>query len=417
MTTNRRLLARLLPALGAIALLVIVLRALSHPDGARAATKPDAPATPGAAGAPGGARPVPVLTATVEKRDVPVWLEGLGTVAAWRQVTVRAQVDGRLDQVFFKEGQAVKRGDLLAQIDPRPFEVQLHQAQGALARDQAQLDGAKANLERYRELRKQNLVGQQQVDDQAALVGQAEGAVRIDNAAVESAKLNLDYARIQAPTDGVVGVRLIDPGNVVHAADPTGIVMITLLDPAAVLVTLPEDDLPRITAAQRRGDVPVDAWSRDGAARLGGGKLVVLDNQINSATATLRLKAMVPNPDHALWPNQFVKARLLVDTRRGALVVPASAVQRGPQGTFVWGVGADKKAVSRPVEIALTTADIAIVKQGVAAGETVVVEGQAQLRAGAEVAPRGSNESKPGRTSDGGGSGGAGARDGRGGAR
>ncbi len=364
-----------LPVVGAAALFAIV-RSLSRHDGdAHAATKD----------APPGARPVPVLTAPVEKRDVPVWIEGLGTVVAWRQVTVRPQVDGRLDRVTFTEGQAVRRGDQLAQVDPRPFEVQLHQAEGALARDQAQLDGARRDLGRYQELVKGKLVGQQQVDQQVALVGQLEGAVQVDRAAIESAKLNLDWARVAAPQDGVVGVRLIDPGNIVHAADPAGIVVLTQLDPAAVMVTLPEDDLPRVTAAQARGEVPVEAWSRDGATKLGTGQLLVVDNQINLATATLRLKAVVPNPRRALWPNQFVKARLLVDTRRGALAVPAAAVQRGPQGTFVWIVGADQHAATRPVEVALTTADLALIAKGVTPGETVVIEGQGQLRLGSEV--------------------------------
>jgi membrane fusion protein, multidrug efflux system len=330
-----------------------------------------------------------VTLARVETKDVPIWLEGLGTVAAWQQVTVRAQVDGRLDKVFFTEGQAVHKGDVLAQIDPRPFAAQLHQAEGAQARDRAQLHDAQINLERYRELRAGKLIAQQQVDDQAALAGQAEGAVHADEAQIETARLNLDYAHVRAPIDGVVGVRQVDAGNLVHATDVNGLVVITQIDPTALLVTLPEDVLPQLTAAMARGEVPVEAWSRDGATRLGVGTLLVIDNQINQATATLKLKCKLPNPERKLWPNQFVKARLLVETRKGAIVIPAAAVQRGPQGTFVYLAGPDGKAQQRTVEIAVTVADSAIVQKGLEPGESVVVEGQNQLRPGSTLQARG----------------------------
>ncbi|HJZ85412.1 MAG TPA: efflux RND transporter periplasmic adaptor subunit [Polyangia bacterium] len=378
-TPRLRLLLRLSLGALAIGLVLALVYARSRPSGAQAATQRDAGAT---------ARAVPVLLAPVLRRDVPVWLEGLGTVAAWQQVTVRSQVDGRLEKVFFHEGQVVHRGELLAQIDPRPFLVQLHQAEGALARDRAQLESGKLDLSRYRELTKQKLIAPQQVDQQQGAVGQATGAVEVDLAAVESARLNLDYARIKAPLDGVVGVRLVDPGNYVRAADTSGLVVITQLDPAAVFLTLPEDDLPRVSAAQKRGEVAIETWSRDGQARLGTGTLVVVDNQINQATATLRLKAMLANPDRKLWPNQFVKARVLVDTRRGALVIPAAAVQRGPQGSFVYVVGSDKTASLRPVEIELISGDTAVLARGLEAGEQVVVEGQAQLRPGTPLVPR-----------------------------
>jgi membrane fusion protein, multidrug efflux system len=337
-----------------------------------------------------GGRAVPVLTAVVDKRDVPVWLDGLGTVAAFKQVTIHPQVDGRLDTVFFKEGQLVHRGEALAQIDPRPFQVQLHQAEGALARDRAQLQDNKVNLERYKALRKENLIAQQQVDDQAAMVGTSEGTILVDQAAVESARLNLDYAHITAPLEGVVGVRLVDPGNLVHANDPIGIVVLTQLDPAAVLFTLPQDDLPRVAAAQAKGTLVVEAWSRDGLTRLGKGTLSVVDNQINQATSTIRLKAIFDNPTRALWPNQFVKARLLVDTERGALVIPAASIQRGPQAgaTFVYTVGADKLAAVRTVKLAFITGDLAVISDGLEVGEQVVTEGQNQLRPGTAVTIR-----------------------------
>jgi multidrug efflux system membrane fusion protein len=381
-----RLALRLLIAAVALALLLTGLRALTRSEKA-AATEAAKAAAP---------RIVPVLLATVEKRDVPIWLEGLGSVAAWQQVSVRPQVDGRLDTVLFKEGQVVKKGQVLAQIDPRPFLVQLHQAEGALARDKAAQHDAAINLERYKTLRGEKLVAQQQVDDQAAVAGQSAGAIQMDEAAVESARLNLDYAQIKSPIDGVAGVRLIDPGNIVHAADTTQVlVVITRLDPAAVYLTAPEDELPRVSAAMKRGDVPCEAWSRDGAKKLGVGTLAVVDNQINQATATLRLKALVPNPDRALWPNQFVKARLLLDTQKGALVLPAAAVQRGPKGTFVYVVGADSVAKSRDVQIAFTSGDQAVIQTGLNAGEQVVVEGANQLRPGTQVSTRAPEKKTP----------------------
>ena len=330
-------------------------------------------------------RAVPVQVATVAKRDLPIWLEGLGSVAAWQQVTVRTQVDGRLDQVLFREGQTVHRGDVLAQIDPRPFEVQLQQAEGALARDRAQLKAAELDLARFKTLAERKLIAPQQADDQAAVAGQSQGGVQVDQAAIRSARLNIEYARIRAPIDGVVGVRLVDAGNIVHATDTNGLVIITQLDPAAVLFTLPQDALPRIVAARAKGDVAVEAWSRDGLARLGVGTLTVVDNQINTTTSTLKLKARMDNPGGQLWPNEFVKARLLVDTKHDALVVPGAAVQRGPQGTFVYVVGADRTAQMQPVEVELVTGDVAVLRRGVAAGDKVVIEGQSQLRPGSRV--------------------------------
>jgi multidrug efflux system membrane fusion protein len=325
------------------------------------------------------------VVAAAAREDVPIWIEGLGTVQAFQQVTVRAQVDGRLDKVLFQEGQPVKKGEPLAQIDPRPFLVQLHQAQGALARDQAQLDAAKRNYERYKGLREQQLVAQQQVDDIAAQVGQFEGAVKIDQAQVEQAQLQLDYAQVKAPIDGITGVRLVDAGNLVKASDPNGIVVITTVDPAAVLFTIPQDRLSAVASAMSRGDVIVEVWNRDGQHKLATGKLAVLDNQINQATATLRLKAVVANSTRALWPNAFVKARMLVETRSGALVVPAVAVQRGPQGSYVYVVKPDNTVELRTVAIALLAGERAIVDKGVEASEQVVIEGANQLRPGGRV--------------------------------
>ncbi|MEO6772194.1 MAG: efflux RND transporter periplasmic adaptor subunit, partial [Kofleriaceae bacterium] len=291
------------------------------------ATSSDPPAARGARAA--DKRVVPVQVAVAVKKDFPVWLEGLGSVAAFQQVTVHPQVDGVLTEVKFKEGQVVKKGDVIAQIDPRPFTVQLHNAEGALARDQAQLTAARADYERQTNLHDQNLVAQNAVDAAAGTLGNYEGAVKIDRAAIESAKLQLDYAAVKAPLEGITGIRLVDAGNLVHATDATGLVVITEIDPAAVIFTLPQDRLTEISHALAAGRVDVEIYDRDGATGIGKGTLTVLDNQVNASTATMRLKAIVPNPDHALWPNAFVKARVLIGTKQGVVVVPAAAVQQG----------------------------------------------------------------------------------------
>ena len=334
-------------------------------------------------------RVVPVLTAEVTQRDVPVWREGLGSVSAFYTVTVKTQVDGRIDRVAFIEGQHVKKGDLLVQIDPRPFAIQLESAQAAMGRDQANLKNARVNLERYKTLSQQSLIAVQQYTDQQASVDQLDAQVRADQATIDAARLNLDYARVTSPIEGVTGLRLVDPGNVVHATDATGLVVVAQLDPIALFFTLPEDDLPAIAAARQGGPpLVVEAFSRDGDRPLGQGKLAVIDNEINQATATIRLKAIFDNPQSALWPNQFVKARLTLSTRKGALTVPAAVVQHGPNGMFVYVVGASSAAEMRPVVTDAIQGDLAIVKSGLTAGEQVVVDGQSQLRPGAKVAPR-----------------------------
>jgi multidrug efflux system membrane fusion protein len=360
------------------------LRARISGGGARSAARSSAPQT----------RPVPVVAAPVSRRDVPVFLQGLGTVTAFKTVTVKTQVDGRLDQVLFREGQAVRQGQVLAQIDPRPFQIQLRQAEGALARDQAQLENAQINVTRDRRLIAEKLIAQQQVDADVAAAGQLEGAVQIDKAAVQAARLNLEYARISAPLDGVTGIRQVDPGNVVHAADPNGIVVITQLDPVAVLFTLPQDQLTPVSEQLARGPLAVDAYSRDGSTVLGSGRLALIDNQINQATSTIRLKAIIPNPRRLLWPNQFVNAQLHLMTHTGALVVPATALQRGPAGTFVYVIGSDMTASPRPVDVQATQGELALVAKGLEEGERVVVDGQNQLRPGSRVAVR--EQGKPG---------------------
>jgi membrane fusion protein, multidrug efflux system len=338
-------------------------------------------------------RPVPVATATVVQKDVPIYLEGLGSVTALYTVTVKTQIDGRLDKVFYVEGQRVKKGDLIAQVDPRPYQAALHQTVATVARDQAQLVNARLNLKRYDELSKENLIAKQQATDQQAQVDQLAATVAIDQAQVETAKLNLDYTHIVSPVDGVTGIRLVDPGNLVHAADATGIVVITQLDPIAVIFTLPQDDLPRVSEAMAKGELTVDALSRDGGTKLGTGKVLLIDNQINQTTATIRLKAVFPNPSNALWPNQFVKARLLLTTRTGAIVIPTAAIQRGPKGTFVYVVGDDSIVSVRPVVIEVTQGDQTVLTSGVKPGERVVVDGQNQIRPGSKVSVRGAEGS------------------------
>jgi multidrug efflux system membrane fusion protein len=346
----------------------------------------------GGKGGRGADRPVSVALGKAVRRDVAIWSEGLASVSAWQQVTVRAQVDGRLDQVFFKEGQSVKKGDVLAQIDPRAFQVQLHQAEGTLARDQTALTVAKLNLDRYERLRHDNLISQQQVDDQNAMAAQLAGAMKVDQASIEGAKLNLDYSRVRAPISGVVGIRQVDVGNLVHSTDANGLVVLTQLDPVAVFVTLPQDDLPTVAKAMARGDVPVEILARDGTSKLGTGKVTALDNQINNTTATLRLKVEVPNPSRLLWPNQFVKARLMVDTAKQVLTISADAVQRGPQGSFVYLVDQAKRANPTPVEVERTVDGLALLKTDLPTDAEVVVEGQGQLRPGALVSVRGAED-------------------------
>ena len=359
----------------------------------RAATSAAAAAASAAAN-----RVVPVLTAVVAQRDVPVWLEGLGNVSAFYTVTVKPQVSGVITDVLFREGQRVKKGDSLVQIDARPFAIPLQSAQAALARDEATLKNGQLNLERYKTLSDQKLIATQQYTDQASSVAQLAAQIQADQAQIASARLNLDYAHITSPIDGVVGVRLVDPGNFVQPGDTGGLLVVTQLDPIAVFFTLPQDDLPAITEGMANGTLTVEARSRDGDQSLGEGKLTVIDNQINQATATVRLKAIFDNPRYLLWPNQFVKARLHIATREQAIVVPAAAVQHGPQGTFAYVVGHDSTVTARPVTLDAIQGETAIVSRGLQPGEQVVVEGQAQLRPGAKVATKPAPAPGPGGT-------------------
>jgi multidrug efflux system membrane fusion protein len=323
-----------------------------------------------------------------ERRDVPIWVEGLGNVTSLATVTVRARVSGQIVSVAFQEGSRVKIGDLLVQVDPRPFRIALQQAEATLQRDLATLKNAERDLARYRDLVGQKLIAQQQYDAQVATVESARATVALDQAAVNNARLNLQFSSVTSPINGIAGVRQVDVGNLVTPNDANGIVVLTQMDPIAVLFTLPQDDLPRVADAFSKGPVTVEAWDRSGLANLGTGKLTVIDNQVNPGTATIRLKAEFPNPDFRLWPSLFVKARMHLETRQGVVVVPTPAIQRGPNGTFVYAVGPDSTVAVRNVRVDTVQGPLAIVAQGVQAGERVVVDGQNQLRAGAKVDPR-----------------------------
>jgi multidrug efflux system membrane fusion protein len=341
---------------------------------------------PGRGGFDPNAHALPVVAAPVTTGSIDIYLSALGTVTPRNMVTVRSRVDGQLMEVAFREGQLVKAGDLLVQIDPRPFEVQLTQAQGQMAKDQALLKNAQLDLERYRTLLSQDSIAKQQVDTQESLVRQYEGTVKADQGAIDSAKLQLTYSRITAPIGGVVGLRQVDPGNVIHASDANGLVVITQVQPITVIFPIPEDNLPQVMRRIKSGAaLPVEAWDRAQKVKLATGKLLTADNQIDTATGTVKLRAEFPNADGALFPNQFVNVRMLVETRTDATLVPSAAIQRGAPGTFVYAVNEDKSVSVKPLKLGPVQGEISAVESGIAPGAMVVVDGADKLREGSKV--------------------------------
>lgn len=340
-------------------------------------------------------RAVSVAIAPVQKKDVPVFLSGLGSVTAFNTANIKTRIDGQIMKVNFREGQDVRQGELLIEIDSRPYQVQVEQMQAQLFRDQAQLRDAKLNLERYTTLIPSGSIAQQQVDTQKALVDQLDGTVRTDQAQIDSAKLNITYCHITAPFNGRVGLRQVDPGNIVHAADTNPMLILTQLQPIAVIFTLPEDVLGTVSQRMGKATLEVDAFSRDDQTKLATGKLLTIDNQIDTTTGTAKLKAVFENKDNKLWPNQFVNANLLLETRKNSTVVPTAAILRGPQGAFVYAVNPDKTVQDKPVTIALTQGDTTIVSSGVNPGDTVVTDGQDKLSTGSHIEPRSGAPSSP----------------------
>jgi multidrug efflux system membrane fusion protein len=347
----------------------------------------DAPAKANLPQAQSAAQAVPVDTATATRQDVPITLTGLGTVQALNTVTVTARVDGQIEKIAFTEGQDVKAGDLLAQIDPRPFQAALDQATAKKAQDIATLQNAELDLKRFQDLARKDFATGQQLDTQKALVAQTQAQIQGDQAAIDNAKTELDYTTIKAPIDGRTGFRLVDQGNNVHATDTTGIVTIAEIHPISVIFTLPEDQLQAVQQALAAGTVQATAIADDGKTVLDRGRLVLADNMIDQTTGTARFKAEFPNTDNTLWPGAFVNVQLLLATQHNALTIPSVAVQRGPDGLFAYVVKPDAKVEARPIKVGVNTGAFAVVDNGLASGESVVTVGQYRLEPGAAVKP------------------------------
>jgi len=340
---------------------------------------------PASAAARNSPQTVAVDTALASRADVPIYLQGLGTVQAFYTVTVTARVDGELQKVAFAEGQSVHAGDLLAQIDPRPNQAAFDQAVATKAKDASLLANAKRDLQSYTVLQPEDLASKQTVDTQRATVDQLTAQLQVDQAVIDNARTQLDYTRIVSPINGRTGIRLIDPGNIVHAADTTGIVVVTQMQPISVIFTLPEEDLDGVNAALAAGPVPVTTLSRDEGKELDRGTLTLIDNQIQQATGTLRLKATFSNEHNTLWPGQYVNARVLVRIERGATTLPTSAVELGPDGPFTYVVKGDSTVEVRPLKIGAQSDAVTVVAAGLALNERVVTSNQYRLQAGTHV--------------------------------
>jgi len=335
--------------------------------------------------------PIPATIQTINNSDFPVYLNGLGTVQPYDTVTVRSRVDGQVIKVGFRQGQMVNEGDLLVQIDPRPYQAALEQAQAKKAQDEANLRNAQLDLERYSTLAKQDYASRQQVDTQQAKVDQLNAQLKGDQAAIDNAQTQLSYTTIRSPLTGKTGFRLIDPGNIVHATDQTGIVTIVKLQPISVVFTAPEENIGQINRALAAGNVPVIALSSDGTKTLGQGHLALVDNQVDQASGTIRMKATFKNEDNALWPGLSVATRLLVDTRKNVLVVPNDAIQHGPNGLYAFVVGKDNKVDKHDIKVGDEGATESVVLEGLASGARVVTSGQYRLTEGAVVNPHKAN--------------------------
>jgi multidrug efflux system membrane fusion protein len=346
---------------------------------------PGTPAEAAPKGKPDGA--VVVHTALVKRADVPIYLDGLGSAQAFYTARITARVDGQLQEVEFKEGQTVHKGEVLARIDPRTYQAALDQARATLAKDTAQLANARRDLDRYHSLEPSHLASKQQIDTQTSLVAQLEAQLKVDEAAIATAQTQLDYTRITSPIDGRTGIRLVDPGNNLHAGDAAAIVVVTQVQPISVLFTLPEQNVAAVNGALAAGPVTVAALSRDGQKELDRGTLALVDNQIDPTTGTVKLKATFPNAHNALWPGEFVNARVLVKTQRGALTIPSSALQRGANGMFAYVVKADSTVEARPIKTDGEIGDIAVVHGGLAEGDRVVTSNQFRLQPGSHVKP------------------------------
>lgn len=340
------------------------------------------------AGPPNRTPAVPVTTQVVQQSDFPVYLNGLGTVQPYDTVTVRSRVDGQVIKVAFRQGQMVKAGDLLVQIDPRPYQAALDQAQAKKAQDEANLRNAELDLERFSTLAKSDFASRQQLDTQQAMVNQLTAQIKGDQGAIDNAQTQLDYTTIRSPLSGKTGFRLIDPGNIVHASDTNGIVSVVKLQPISVVFTAPEEDLPRINEALAAGDVPVTALSSDGTRELAQGHLALVNNQIDQASGTIQMKATFANADNALWPGLSVATRLLIATRKNVVVTPNDAIQHGPNGLYVFVVGQDNKVAIRNITVGDEGTKQSVVAKGLAAGDRVVVAGQYRLTPGALVDAR-----------------------------